>query len=463
MALEVPHASLVTKLDPNGAITGYRLTDRFGVLGTDMSVFWKHHHDNYVHSAHGDSFDTVTPPGGIGWRSPVSFRTSRRPADGIWWDNAVGGARAKQVLNYAHMAEPAPRDQAQTHIPCWGLGLENNDTVLTTFGTRRWFRDGDSQADQARGWETNHVAMWVSRDYHAENYDSAPIIRFYNDHPVYRLFQNQAAVKLDDGYVYVFGTRGGRKSYNDPADGKIYLMRHHWTWMSNEAGWEYWSYTNGSWSWGRNYPTPILSAENPSAPQTLGELSAQVIDGKIVLMYTDYSIGATVMRVANRPDAAWSVPQVSVTASEQPRHYAPGIHPWSTLLDVHFGLSQWQADWYGVKQLHQPAYVGIGSTGSTGSVGLAALQSTVANSALEDTPLAQMYASVDEDGLPTELPDGPARPLTEGLSDADRAAVLSDLSAGSVETGAILESLVAAREGRTITPKPQQLLEFTEE
>lgn len=430
--------------DP-GRITGPGVTTRFGFEGTDLCFMWRNA-KGYTHSLHGDTFDNHCPePGwnGGGWRSPVSLRTSN--ADllrGIRWDNAVGGARAAQIIPYRHVTEPvpAPAGEAFTHIPNSGLQLPDGDTVVSTFAVRDWATDPATTT-----WSTNFAALWVSHDPDAEWYQPSPIITFPSAHPWYRFFQNQSMI-LWGNHVHVFGTPAGRSN-----DGGIYLMRHHWAGLAVENGWEFWGYTGGAWRWGRQSPTPILLAADNSVPgNKIGELNAQIVQGRIVLMYTDYSIGSTVSRIASAPDAPWTPAQPQVSLVVAPLHYAPGIHPLSTLADVHFGLSQWIAPgltpptgfvMYGVRQWHASVVGPIAPFARYAS--------------LADSGVAQAVARLSGD--PGSPPAGPGGDELAGVKEADRASVLADLACGEAGADEMTECLALVRAGEASPPKPGQV------
>lgn len=71
----------------------------------------------------------------------------------------------------------------------------------------------------------------------------------------------------------------------------------------------------------------------------IGEIDAQVIQGKVVLSYV--SVLGAVCQIADRPDAKWSREYLMVPHNLLPAMYAPSLHPWSTLNNAFLHLSSW--------------------------------------------------------------------------------------------------------------------------
>lgn len=326
-------------------------TAKFGFRGTDLGYYVPTRH-GYCLSLFGDSFDT-DKPSGKGWRSPVILRQSNADVvtKGPKWDNAVGGSRAKQVVDYPHQSASDAAARALdgfTQIPCDAVHLPDNTYLLANFMVRSWSRAG------AASWQTWGVRFWKSTDSHGENWQrttNADTGRtnfdLWNSGKTAK-FQNVTFIMNDDdGYLYVFGTKQGRFD-----GGGIYLARVPWSSYNKLSKWQWWGWTGKKWEWGTGVePTPILSTAQPGG--AIGEVNAQLIDGRVVLAYMDYSIagGAAVTRHASAPDQVWSAPTIHATQATQPNLYAPSVHPYS-----HFGegeagmhLSQWNDSLYGCK------------------------------------------------------------------------------------------------------------------
>lgn len=320
-------------------------TKPFGFQGTDLGYFVPTRH-GYNLALFGDTFNGADPNNsGGGWRSPVILRQSNRDlAQGLKWDNAVGGSTAKQAWPYRHIGDKGTVNgtnfDAFTVIPNDAIHLPDGNFLANGFRVKRW----GSDATQFMCWTISAAWFW-SADKHAETWDVCrhedDLGRLYEWENKGRdaLFQNNTMVMVDpegtkDPNVYVFGTPEGRK-----ADGGIYLRRAHWQHLCNDSAWEFWGWTGKRWEWGKDVqPTPILS---PSVKGTaIGEVNVQVIEGVLVLAYLDGPLGA-VTRTAVAPDAVWTDPQVHATMLTAPNLYAPSVHPYSTLAKPYMHLSQW--------------------------------------------------------------------------------------------------------------------------
>lgn len=322
-------------------------TAHFGFRGTDLGYFALTNH-GYCMSVFGDTFDNPMP-GGPGWRSPVILRQSNRDLDrGLKWDNAVGGARAKQVVDYVHQ----PADVANTKpyapftvIPNDVVHLPDGTYLMSTFVVRSWERSGPYS------WVTWGNKFYKSTEVHGEHWAPATFadlgggkapMQFNNDRAQgWRCFQNASLVLHPDGYLYMFGTESGRKD-----GGGIYLARVKWQEWNYLFKWQFWGWTGTKWQWGTEHPSPILMPTLPG--HAIGELNAQLIEGVVVLAYVDYGVGA-VTRTATHPAAVWTDAQVHATQADTPNLYAPSVHPYSTLAKPFAHISQWHSTFYGCK------------------------------------------------------------------------------------------------------------------
>lgn len=323
-------------------------TARFGFRGTDLGYFALTNH-GYCMSVFGDTFDNANPKQGGGWRSPVILRQSNRDLDnGLKWDNAVGGARAKQAVDYVHQpANVANTKQYApfTIIPNDIVHLPDGTFLMSTFIVRSWERSGPYS------WVTWGNKFYKSTEKHGEDWHEAtfadlgggraPMV--FNNDPQqgWRFFQNASLVLHPDGYLYMFGTESGRKD-----GGGIYLARVRWQDWNKLFKWEFWGWTGDKWQWGTKQPSPILTPTLPN--HAIGEVNAQLIDGVVVLAYVDYGIGA-VTRTATHPASVWTAPQVHATSLTVPNLYAPSVHPYSTLEKPYAHISQWNSSIYGCK------------------------------------------------------------------------------------------------------------------
>lgn len=321
-------------------------TKRFGFVGTDLGYLFEGGKGQWVGSIFGDTFDKAHPKakfsGNDGWRSPVILRTSNRDftSRGVVWDNAVGGARAKQVWDYRRIGEnasPAANTfDASTIIPNDVIQLPNGYYMGNGFRAKAW----GSWANQEMC-RTHGVAWYWSNQKDAEDWQvcrhAGNLGKLYEwpNRGWEFFFQNTSMIMMPgDPYVYVFGTPEGR--YYGPGAG-IYLRRAPWDKLTDDRAWQFWAFLDGKWQWqNRIAPSPILKPRGGS----IGEIDAKVIEGKVVLAYVDGKFDA-VARVADRPDAPWSAPKVLVSRSFIVNMYAPSIHPWSTLRNAYINLSEW--------------------------------------------------------------------------------------------------------------------------
>lgn len=333
-------------------IPGADPTGRFGFKGTDLGFFFeggkqfgKNGRGQWVGAIFGDTFDTKSPDhGNQGWRSPIILRTSSFHGAGFGgpkWDNAVGGARAKQAWTYRHIGTDAPGGNtfdAFTIIPNDIIQLPNGIYMGNGFRVKDW------HADISKGQHMCHTygnAWFWSNEPHAENWD---VCRHANNlGKLYEwpntgwevFFQNTSMVMVPgDEHVYVFGTPEGRKSGKGAG---IYLRRAHWTSLTDDRTWQFWAFVDGRWQWqNRVPPTPILRKDTA---WPVGEIDVQVIEGKVVLSYVS-ELGA-VCRIADRPDGVFSREYLMVPHAMLPAMYAPSLHPWSTLNNAFLHLSSW--------------------------------------------------------------------------------------------------------------------------
>lgn len=324
-------------------------TARFGFRGTDLGYFTKTNH-GYCLATFGDTFDNALP-GGSGWRSPVILRTHNADlSKGVVWDNAVGGARAKQVIDYVHQTEADARAverEGFTQIPNDVIHLPDGRYLMSAFKVRDW-----SPRPPGNSWVTWANRFWTSTETHAEVWTSAqwadlnnwPMKFDNNPAQGWDKFQN-ATLVLSDGYLYMFGTQSGRY-----AGGGIYLSRVKWQDWNKLYAWQFWTYTGGQWQWAawqKTKPSAILTPALPGG--AIGEINARWIEGTLVLSYVDYSLagGSLVTRTATGPAAVWSAPQVHATQATIPNLYAPAVHPYSTLDAPYAHVSQWNDTVYG--------------------------------------------------------------------------------------------------------------------
>lgn len=162
----------------------------------------------------------------------------------------------------------------------------------------------------------------------------------------------------------------------------------------------------GRWDWRPGGPsTPIITAPSPS--EAIGEISAEVIEGRAVLSFLNGGRGA-VTQTAPYPTGLWTAPRTQVTFAQAPNLYAPVVHPYSTLGGAQLLVSQWinpgpNSTFYGVRQW-------------SGSVnGRIAARGAIAD---------KLVVTADEPAYPGHV--GPVSPQWHKLPAQDQIAILSD-------------------------------------
>ena len=417
-------------------LTGPNETGRWGASATDLGFPAITNH-GYTITIFGDTF--VDHVGGSGWRSPVGFRQSNPDIEnGIRWDNAIGGAYAKEMINYQHRGtvHAGELPDGFTNIPNDLIHLPDGRYMMTTFAIRSW-----DPISPGGSWATFHSRMWTSTEAHAENWERTwdlEVNRENFDFPnvgEWSHFQNNTMLMLPgEPWVYIYGTNEGRWN-----GGGIHLVRVDWRSMWNRSTYEFWGRDGGgTWAWRRGgFTTPILTPTVPN--NAIGELSAQVIDGRVVLSYCDGILGA-VTRTATRPEGLWTMPAIQVTGVEQPALYAPAIHPYSNLGRAQMLLSAWpqvngQTLYYGTRQWEVSLFGG--GSGSLSS-------SPTARAATENLSSESSHV--------TEEYTGDLAPDVSQLPVAEQVAVLADAVDAEVDHDWLRSALQGELEDDRTTP-----------
>lgn len=314
---------------------------RFGISGTDLGIPWDNGDpaNRQVLMAFGDTFGYCRMQGQQ-WRHNVLFRTQdNNLADGIsvgpgGIGNKYSGSPLRQA-NFSKQILPAVRlsPTQESMIPTAGIGIGGNQ-YLNFMSVKNWGRDGE--------WSTNYSAIAVSSD-NGETWgvypgtvrssapENVPRARFV---PGNEKFQQGAFLRGGDGYLYSYGTPGGRS-------GAAYLSRVPERAIPDVTKYEYWSASDAGAGWVPNNP----AAATPVIPGPVGEMSVQY-NSYLRQYLAMYGNGGNdvVARTAPTPQGPWSAEQTLISSGQMPGGiYAPYMHPWTTGKEVYFTLSLWNA------------------------------------------------------------------------------------------------------------------------
>jgi hypothetical protein len=328
-------------------ITGPGITSRFGFNGTDLGIAFQLPNGSGMY-LFGDTFNGPCPSPG-GWRAPAALRSQTgftsgtELANGIEWDNAVGGAYAKELvhndhqMNVAHGPGGSYKFSELTVIPSDGISI-GGKVYMFASSVHDW---------SVIGWITNYCFISVSGDPYGENWVRTDV-QWLNDGKV-DLRQQITLDKAGDGWVYAVGS-----SFSRATDGML-LMRVREEDLMNLARWQEWGWSESEgWKWRAPYQgTPFLS-------DSCGETSLRKIQDTWVLSYYDVKKYAIVTRYTKNIEGEWSEPKVQVVggtwgscgdergcpAGTVAELYGGYIHPASTLDELTLILSQWKTEPY---------------------------------------------------------------------------------------------------------------------
>jgi hypothetical protein len=281
-------------------------TEYQNVLGTDLGIMWDDGRGQMI-TAYGDTAGLGIPnllAGSVwAWRSNVLFRSLAGvgPADGVHYTSFVDNP----------LPSPKIPGIEISFIPTAGISV-NGVQYMSMMSVREWGPDGH--------WATNFATLAVSGD-DGQTWVQLPTTRRANQDG----FQNfqQAAFLKAGGYIYRYGTPGGRRNPG-------FVARVREADIANIDAYEYWD--GGAWKpHDANQAKPIVGG--------VGELSVMWNDHlhQYVMLTTD-PFDSVVMRTAPAPQGPWSEPRVLVDVRDLPTMYAPMIYPYQTGSDLYFAL-----------------------------------------------------------------------------------------------------------------------------
>jgi len=326
-------------------ITGPGITSRFGLEGTDLGIPFIIPNGSCMY-LFGDTFDGMDP-GSAGWRAPVGLRSQTgitngtRLVDGIVWDNAAGGARAKELTENYHQTNICVGPNGQycfseyTVIPSGAITIGNRSYMFTS-SVHDWSSPGGL-------WMTNFCFVSVCDDPYGETWRRTDT--FWPNNGKDDLHQQITLDKGGDGWVYAVGS-----SFSRDIDGML-LMRVRETDILTPSLWQEWGWRQeDGWKWrAPNQGTPFVT-------DSCGETSLRLIQGTWILSYFEPKRYAIVTRRTDNIEGLWSEPKVQVAGGswgpgDGGRGYPPGtvaqlyggyIHPASTLNNLTIIVSQWR-------------------------------------------------------------------------------------------------------------------------
>jgi hypothetical protein len=293
----------------------------------------------------GDSFNGPAPGSG-GWRAPIGLRsqTGYTPGtnltNGIVWDNAAGGAYAKELTtNYhqttiAHGPDGSYAFSEYTVIPSDAITI-NGVVYMFTTSVHDW---------GTNWWMTNFCFISIAdKDPYGETFSRTNV--FWPNNGQGDLRQQITLDRGGDGWVYAVGS-----SFCRTINGML-LMKVPEAGIMDKNQWQEWGWRQeDGWKWRAPYQgTPFLM-------DSCGETSLRKIEGVWILSYFDPQRYAIVTRTTTNIESIWSDPVVQVYGGswgpgDGGRGYPPGtvaqlyggyIHPRSTLQELTIIVSQWR-------------------------------------------------------------------------------------------------------------------------
>ncbi len=284
----------------------------YSVLGTDLGSMFEL--DGTVFIAFGDTFGCCRPAGGGGgggqWRFNVlGYSTDADLEDGITLDGMITDedGRARAVLR--------KRFQDVTIIPTAGIAIEDR-LFLHYMAVKQWGAPGrwtlnrsgwGYSDDGGETWTQPNEAIWDGDT----NFGMAGLVK-------------------DGGYLYVFGTHGGRY-------GGVQLAR---VLADPDAVLDMSAYTY--WD-GSGWTSDITQAVDV-VPAPVGELSVAWNEflGRWIMIYLDEPQRGLVIREAPELTGPWGDTHMLVDSRDFPSLYGSYLHPWGSDGEIiYFNMSQW--------------------------------------------------------------------------------------------------------------------------
>lgn len=298
---------------PNNTVSDWH------VGGTDLGIIWEMNPGRYgifFGDTYGFDFvpNTNNPgPNGGNWRSNVlAFSDDLNVDDGLYLSDMVkdNNGHAKEIIQGG---KNQSGNGDWTSIPSAAIRANGIDYVHF-FNMKNW-----------TGWITNYSGLSKSVD-NGQTWTPCENVRFA-PHSNFA----QAGYFKKEGYVYMIGTKPGRRS-------AAHLCRFREADIENRGEYEYWNGVSRRWEKGDETQATVLIDD------AVAELSFiyNHTHKKWIIAYFNETRYHITMRVAEEITGPWSEPFELASGKEYPQLYGSFFHPLSATGDnLYFTMSMW--------------------------------------------------------------------------------------------------------------------------
>lgn len=272
---------------------------RFNMASTDYGNMWDAG-NGQLWCMFGDNFNDR----GGDWKSnAIAFSTDRNLADGLYYDDMLrgsDGSRMEFIVSRAKTGQyPGDAEHETTCIPLAGVSVPHdggNRQYVSYMSVNQWAVDGNDV------WTANYSELVYTDDY-GRTWTRSGVKWDGSGNFV------QTAFVKRDGFLYMFGTRAGRK-------GSVYLARTTFDNVLDKSSWRYWD--GGTWASSEADAVPVANG-------TVSEMTVQYNSyyKRYMMMYLSVNQRKLVYRDAIAPEGEWS--EEKIIAEDG---YGPYIHPW---------------------------------------------------------------------------------------------------------------------------------------
>lgn len=308
---------IVRRLTGTQGSSSINPTWQVGIGGADLGHMVNHNGKTYF--LFGDTFadEASASSGKIDWRQNVmAYSTDRRPQDGITFDGWItrSNGTARQVINPGGLPVtyiPTGAISVGDKIYAWYMHVSDwSDWSLSHAGLA-WWREGDSQFTIVPNYRFQNP---LGGDYTWSNG------RQGGNFGMVAASYRSASEHVDDDYIYLWGTPGGR-------EGGVKLARVLPSQIENLSAYRYFygitPAGNPLWTVSEKFGAKIVDAG-------VGEMSVMYNDAVGAWTMTSISGGAQPdfeIRQAKNPWGPWSEPIRVADFWQAPGLYAPYMNP----------------------------------------------------------------------------------------------------------------------------------------